>query len=181
MDVAQKIPCEVESITIRYEDDPELGGFIYAVAQLNFRFAHDCTLIQELKSGGMGGVDLHDDAQKALIGEEERANLVGMLRGLGLSDPDEAGPGAPARSERHTPGDLGAPGVPWHEQLHPTQFVINSGPTTLLDPDTCDWRVEVGYTFAGKGRRVGGEDRTEKAAVLRMLDSLKTSIEADWA
>lgn len=67
---------------------------------------------------------------------------------------------------------------PWHESLDPAQLCITAGPTTLRDPDTDEWRVELTYTFAGTEYQVGGEDATEKAAVLRLLDSLKTSIEA---
>lgn len=67
---------------------------------------------------------------------------------------------------------------PWHESLNPAQLCITSGPTTLRDPDTDEWRVELAYSLHGAEHKVGGEDVTEKAAVLRMLDSLKTSVEA---
>lgn len=67
---------------------------------------------------------------------------------------------------------------PWHESLDPHQFCIERGPNTLRDPNTGEWRVELTYTFAGREYSVGGEDITEKRALLRMLDSLKASVEA---
>lgn len=74
-----------ESITIRREDDDELGLFIYAVATLTFE-RDGTTLVQELKSGGLGDVQ-GDEAYLVLVGEEQRAELVEMLDTLGLSDP----------------------------------------------------------------------------------------------
>jgi hypothetical protein len=77
-----------ESISIRREDDEELGQFVYAVATLTFE-RNGTTLVQELRSGGLGDVD-GDEAFLTLVGEEQRAELVEMLDTLGLSDPDAA-------------------------------------------------------------------------------------------
>lgn len=90
-----------ESITIRREDDDELGLFIYAVATLTFE-RDGTTLVQELKSGGLGDVQ-GDEAYLVLVGEEQRAELVEMLATLGLGDPDQqTEPGPIYRAQLHT-------------------------------------------------------------------------------
>ena len=75
-------------------------------------------------------------------------------------------------------GESTAEPRPWHESLDPAQFCIVREPATLRDPDTDEWRVELTYSFAGREYQVGGEADTEKGAILRMLDSLKASVEA---
>lgn len=74
----------VESISIRREDDAELGLFIYAVAELHFTQS-GAVLVQELRSGGLAEVEGDEDHLEQ-VGKEQQDELVEMLGLLGLSD-----------------------------------------------------------------------------------------------
>lgn len=82
---------KVESISVRREDDPEFEGlFVYAVAVLRFQEDTGPVLLQELRSGGLGGVFDTSKSEPdflAQIEKEQQGELGRMLEALGLAVP----------------------------------------------------------------------------------------------
>jgi hypothetical protein len=84
--------ARVDSISIRQEEDAELGTFVYAVAVLHFQAPDGGPiLLQELRSGGVSGVE----GDLAEVGAAERELLIQQLAALGLRDPEAGAEDAP--------------------------------------------------------------------------------------